>query len=83
MTGTAKLTVEQYDAIDRLRSSFTPHERESLQRLVISPASVVVDGTTDTWVRVTFDAMWGSITYDITPAGESEHVVFGASAISV
>lgn len=81
MTGTTSITIEQLDAINRLRESLNPSDREATRTLILTPASVIEPGARG-FVRVKFDAGWGSISFDVNEAGESDQVNFGDSAIS-
>jgi hypothetical protein len=79
MTGTATLTIAQHEAINRLVSSI--RDSADIQRVVIHPCSVL-DPSASGYVRVVFDAGYGTATYDIDDEGNSEQVVFGHSEIA-
>jgi len=79
------LTREQYDAIGRLLSS----QPQSKSVVAIHVETPETSETPDVrwrpvheFVRVTFDAGWGTLAYDIDREGNSEHVSFGTSEIS-
>lgn len=71
------LTYAQYEAIPRLLSSLKQSQRDNVKSMHIE----VRDDPTD-YIRVTFDAGWGTLAYDIDEEGNSAHVAFGGSEIS-
>lgn len=75
MTGTTlTLTFAQYQAIPRLLSSQKQSQQDSIKTLRIESHTG--------YVRVTFDAGWGTLAFDIDDEGNSAHVTFGGSEIS-
>jgi len=68
------LTFAQYLAIPRLLESFNSKPTKEIH-------IELHDDPTD-FVRVTFDAGWGTTSFDIDEEGNSAQVVFGSSEIS-
>ena len=66
------LTMAQFQAINRLLESLD--QRDSVRRIHIAGM--------DNFVRVTFDAGWGQLSFDIDEEGNSAQVNFGSSEIS-